>query len=233
MADKIRVKVLKQKVFHDGLSMVVLKPGSEKVDPKHLRALLDEGVIANPGAEALRRAAASSGYTDAGETQGPGDDSSAQPIGAFTEEQERNLAEQSQALAGDDDDDVEALHDRIAELEDENEDLRRQVSNLQQSATIKGEVVEGGAPLGLGTKIDGGVSQLDHDQNGSPDGSTAQAGDELPALRDEYEKLAGKRVFNGWDADTVRAKIAELKASDDADQSGIDDAGDEDGAPPA
>lgn len=271
MADKIRVKVLHQKVFHDGLSMVVLKPGSGKVDPKHLKSLFDEGVIADPGKDALRRAAALSGFTDAGETTGPGDDSFSQPIGAFTEEQERNLAEQSQALAGDDDDDdLEALCDRIAELEQENDELRKQLAGAQPFASIRGEVVEGGAPLSLGTKIDafragtligadgapidppaGDISdppseldltdeqrahlpQLDHDGDGRPGGSTVQTGDDLPALREEYEALAGKRVFHGWDADTLRAKIGELRGdAGSADDADAEDVGDEDDAPPA
>jgi len=136
MADKVRVRVLTQKVFHDGLSMVVLKPGSDKVDPRHLQTLFDEGVIADPGKEALRRAAAVSGFSDAGETKGVGDDSFSQPIGAFTEEQERNLAEQSQATAGDDDDEdvIAELRERIAELERENAEiatLRTRVTELE------------------------------------------------------------------------------------------------------
>lgn len=200
MADKVRVNVLKQKVFHDGLSMIVLKPGREKVDPAHLQTLFDEGIIADPGKEALRRAAALSGFTDAGELKGPGDDTFSQPIGAFTEEQERNLAEQSQLLAGDDADDVEALRDRIEELVVERDDLRQQILDMQQTATIKGEVVEGGAPLSLGTLVDnegnpvsppaGDINdppseldlteeqrahlpQLDHDGDGLPGGSEA------------------------------------------------------------
>lgn len=63
------------------------------------------------------------------------------------------------------------------------------------------------------------ISPLDHDHDGEPGGSTAPAdpdGD-LNALRDHYEALAGKRVFNGWDADTLRAKIAALEAAGDGD----------------
>lgn len=33
----------------------------------------------------------------------------------------------------------------------------------------------------------------------------------LPALRKEYQKISGKRAFNGWDAETLRSKIAEAK----------------------
>ncbi|WP_457812343.1 hypothetical protein [Sinorhizobium meliloti] len=34
---------------------------------------------------------------------------------------------------------------------------------------------------------------------------------DLPALRKEYQKVSGKRPFNGWDAETLRSKIAEAK----------------------
>ena len=37
--------------------------------------------------------------------------------------------------------------------------------------------------------------------------------DEMAALRAEYEDLAGKRPFMGWDAETLRAKITEMKDS--------------------
>jgi hypothetical protein len=36
--------------------------------------------------------------------------------------------------------------------------------------------------------------------------------DELKALREEYQAAVGKRPFHGWDADTLKAKIAEAKA---------------------
>lgn len=35
--------------------------------------------------------------------------------------------------------------------------------------------------------------------------------DEMAVLREEYQAAVGKRPFNGWDADTVRAKIADAK----------------------
>ena len=38
--------------------------------------------------------------------------------------------------------------------------------------------------------------------------------DELDALRDEYKEAVGKRAYHGWDADTLREKIAEAKAED-------------------
>ena len=33
--------------------------------------------------------------------------------------------------------------------------------------------------------------------------------EDLTELRAEYEKVVGKRAYHGWDADTLRAKIAE------------------------
>lgn len=38
--------------------------------------------------------------------------------------------------------------------------------------------------------------------------------DEMAALRAEYEEALGKRPFMGWDADTLREKIAAAKAGD-------------------
>lgn len=32
--------------------------------------------------------------------------------------------------------------------------------------------------------------------------------DDLTALRADYQEVFGKRPFNGWDADTLRARIA-------------------------
>lgn len=49
--------------------------------------------------------------------------------------------------------------------------------------------------------------QLDHDGNGQEGGSKSPAED-LTALRAEYREKLGKNPFNGWDADTLRAKIA-------------------------
>lgn len=35
------------------------------------------------------------------------------------------------------------------------------------------------------------------------------AGEDISALRNEYAKVMGKRPFNGWDAETLKAKMAE------------------------
>lgn len=39
--------------------------------------------------------------------------------------------------------------------------------------------------------------------------------DELSRLRAEYQDVVGKRPFHGWDADTIRQKIAEAGQGDD------------------
>lgn len=42
----------------------------------------------------------------------------------------------------------------------------------------------------------------------APAPAPAPAAGGLSALRDEYERVIGKRPFNGWDAVTLREKIA-------------------------
>ena len=37
----------------------------------------------------------------------------------------------------------------------------------------------------------------------------SESGPDLKALRAEYKKVAGKAPFNGWDAETLKAKLAE------------------------
>lgn len=58
---------------------------------------------------------------------------------------------------------------------------------------------------------DGLWDKFDHDGDGKSGGSKKQEGGDLAALRAEYQDLAGKRPFNGWDEATLREKIAELK----------------------
>lgn len=41
----------------------------------------------------------------------------------------------------------------------------------------------------------------------------APQSDENAVLRAEYERIVGKRPFMGWDADTLRAKIAEAQVA--------------------
>lgn len=52
------------------------------------------------------------------------------------------------------------------------------------------------------------LSHLDHDNDGKPGGSISATGDEIAALRAEYTAKFGKRPFNGWDAATLRERIA-------------------------
>lgn len=45
--------------------------------------------------------------------------------------------------------------------------------------------------------------------------AAAQAPDpeeELKALREQYQDVVGKRPYHGWDAETLKGKIAEAKA---------------------
>lgn len=52
---------------------------------------------------------------------------------------------------------------------------------------------------------------LDHDGDGRKGGAKSPAGDDIAALREAYEAKLGKRPFMGWDADTLKAKIAETE----------------------
>lgn len=75
------------------------------------------------------------------------------------------------------------------------------------------------------------LSQLDHDGDGEPGGSTSGGdGEDMKALRQEYEKVVGKRAFPGWDADTLRAKMAEAQAEAQDEE---EEAGDADEGEPA
>lgn len=55
----------------------------------------------------------------------------------------------------------------------------------------------------------GPLDPLDHDGDGVRGGSPRPEGDDLPALRAEYQSLVGKRPFMGWAADELRRRIAE------------------------
>ena len=43
------------------------------------------------------------------------------------------------------------------------------------------------------------------------DAAPGHDGDDLTALRAEYQEVVGKKAFHGWDADTLREKIAAAK----------------------
>lgn len=45
--------------------------------------------------------------------------------------------------------------------------------------------------------------------------AAAEAEDELTELRAQYQEVVGKRAYHGWDADTLREKIAEASEADD------------------
>lgn len=48
------------------------------------------------------------------------------------------------------------------------------------------------------------------DMVAAPAAAAAPSAD-IAAVRDEYERVIGKRPFNGWDAPTLREKIAAAK----------------------
>jgi hypothetical protein len=53
-----------------------------------------------------------------------------------------------------------------------------------------------------------GPDPLDHDRDGAKGGSEAQSGEAVQVLRAEYQRLIGKRPFNGWNEAVLREKIA-------------------------
>ncbi len=57
------------------------------------------------------------------------------------------------------------------------------------------------------------LSQLDHDSDGKPGGSTSGgSGDDMKALRAEYAAKLGKNPFPAWDADELKRRIAQHDA---------------------
>jgi len=54
---------------------------------------------------------------------------------------------------------------------------------------------------------------LGHDQDGKKGGSKApKKADDLKELRKQYQEVVGKKPFAGWDAETLKSKIAAAKA---------------------
>ncbi len=45
----------------------------------------------------------------------------------------------------------------------------------------------------------------------TPEEPAPEPEDELRDLRAEYQRVIGKRAFNGWDAETLRSKIADAQ----------------------
>lgn len=58
-------------------------------------------------------------------------------------------------------------------------------------------------------RILGKLGYESKDGVGVPQQVAEPAPNEREYLRAEYEKVIGKKPFNGWDADTLRAKIAD------------------------
>jgi hypothetical protein len=48
-------------------------------------------------------------------------------------------------------------------------------------------------------------------QAGQKTQSEARADDDLTSLRADYQEAVGKKPYHGWDAETLREKIAEAK----------------------
>ena len=70
-----------------------------------------------------------------------------------------------------------------------------------------------GTPLGdvpaIPDALRAKIVKFDHDGDGKPGGSAKQPDtDDMKALRAEYQAKMGKRAFPGWDAATIRAKMA-------------------------
>lgn len=53
------------------------------------------------------------------------------------------------------------------------------------------------------------------DAHAAAPNAAEEAPDDLAALRAEYQEVVGKRAFHGWDADTLRQKIAEAGQGED------------------
>jgi hypothetical protein len=63
------------------------------------------------------------------------------------------------------------------------------------------------AALGKARPVPLESDPLDHDGDGRKGGSES-GGPDLKELRAEYQAVVGKRAFAGWDAETLREKIA-------------------------
>lgn len=47
----------------------------------------------------------------------------------------------------------------------------------------------------------------------APKKAEASGDDGMKALREEYQRVVGKKPFGGWDAETIKAKMAEATQS--------------------
>ena len=58
------------------------------------------------------------------------------------------------------------------------------------------------------------LGKLGYQRRDMVDTSDADEGDDLTALRAEYQDVVGKKAYHGWSADELRDKIAEAKGAD-------------------
>ena len=259
---KIRVNVLASKLFHDGLSMVVLNPGETPlVDDSFVQGLIDENVIERPeGWESDREriGVAALGIRGGGFKQdyveGVDDDprlSLSQPIGAFTRSQEAGLATEfssQTAIADlspqDGGDELSQLRAQIAELQDHASRMSARMSGmtaLLHTAIDTGVIhIPDGATLeaaldaaGAPNPDQGDLAQLDHDHDGEPGGSEPYV---PPALTGKNKaqllQIAADEEVTGVSEDTTNQDIIKAIEAARAAYDAEDDV-DEDDAPAA
>ena len=56
------------------------------------------------------------------------------------------------------------------------------------------------------------LGKLGYGRRDMRSGQPVDPEEEIKALREEYQDVVGKRPYHGWDAETLKAKIAEAKA---------------------
>ena len=71
-----------------------------------------------------------------------------------------------------------------------------------------GEPVLVSGPMAREMLALGRATEVAPEGNRAQQGPAKPAGEDLAALRDEYREKLGKNPFNGWDAATLREKIA-------------------------
>jgi hypothetical protein len=94
---------------------------------------------------------------------------------------------------------TEALRDGMRMLESQNEALSARLSELMEKMTAAPAVAPAPPPVSVYTPEPVAAAPITGEVGGAA------------ALRTEYEALAGKKPFMGWDEATLREKIAALK----------------------
>lgn len=84
---------------------------------------------------------------------------------------------------------------------------RKMILTEQGAQVYRTRMLSAGDPVTLGASDARLFAK--HGWAEEPKRRTVATVDELPALRAEYQEKLGKRPFNGWDADTLREKIAD------------------------